>query len=164
MLPIDTSGLVYDRTSDATYEAEDLNRVGKMCETIAAAALAEIETLAAMREQYGVSPNVHTLPDFFVPTVTAKSDFALADTYTLEQMRIYLLNIVNIVTQFPPKNYKPVPESMRFLQASGANNIEDNLKQSAENLVSRANKTETNIKNTAAAFVYCGEIFAGGLI
>ncbi len=164
MLPIDTSGLVYDRTNEDSYEAADLNRVGEMCEAIAAAALAEIDVLTAMREQYGVASTVHTSPDFIVPNVTMKTDFAVTDTYTLEQMRNYLLNIINIVTQFPPENYKPIPSNMRYLTAESANNIEEDLKQCAENLVSRANKTETNIKNTAVAFVYSGEIFAGGII
>lgn len=164
MLPIDTSGLIYNRTNKDTYEAADLNRVSKMCETIAAAALNEINALASMREQYDTAESEYTLPDFIVPAVMAKTDFSLTDTYTLDQMRQYLLNVVNIVTQFPPAVYKTLPENMRFLQAEGANNIEEDLKQSAENLVSRANITENHIKNTAAAFQYSGEIFAGGIL
>lgn len=165
MLPIDTSELVYGRTKNDTYEAEDLNRVVAICEAIAAAALSEIETLSTMRAQYGTTANEHTLPDFTVPTVLRPKEngFAITDTYTLEQMRLYLLNVANIVAQFPPALYKALPANMRYLTFEAANNIEEDLKQSAENLVSRANRTETNIKNTAAAFVFSGEIYAGGI-
>ena len=164
MLPIDTSGLVYDRTNADTYEAADLNRVCEMCETIAKAALGEIAAIAELREQYGTAPSEYTLPDFTVPTLQVKTDYAITGTYTLEQMRQYLQNIVEIVTHFPPAVYKPLPESMRFLTAEGANNIEEDLKQSAENLASRTDQTKIHIQNTAAAFVYSGEIFAGGIL
>ena len=164
MQSIDTSALRYDRTAADTYEAADLNRVGVMCATIAAAAEAEIAALAAMRTQYGTADSGYTLPDFTVPTVTAKTDFALTDTYTVEQMQKYLSNVQNIVAHFPPAEFQALPENMRFLISSFANAIEWNLKQSAENLKNRADQTETNIKNTAAAFAYSGEIFAGGIL
>ena len=164
MQSIDTSALRYDRTAADTYEAADLNRVGVMCATIAAAAEAEIAALAAMRTQYGTADSGYTLPDFTVPTVTAKTDFALTDTYTVEQMQKYLSNVQNIVAHFPPAEFQALPENMRFLISSFANAIEWNLKQSAENLKNRADQTETNIKNTAAAFAYSGEIFTGGIL
>ena len=164
MLPIDTSGLVYDRINTDSYEANDLNRVGAMCETIVAAALAETDVIAALREQYGVAANEFTAPDYGVPSITAKTDFSTTDTYTLAEMKQYLQNVVNIVAAFPPEVYKKLPSDMRFLIAESANNIEEDLKQSAENLVKRANQTETNIINTAAAFQYSGEIYAGGII
>lgn len=164
MQAIDTSALRYDRTAADTYEAADLNRVGAMCATIAAAAEAEIAALAAMRTQYGTADSDYTLPDFTVPTVTAKTDFAVTDTYTLEQMQQYLLNIENIVAHFPPAEFQALPADMRFLLAAFANAIEWDLKQSAENLKNRADQTETNIQNTAAAFAYSGEIFAGGIL
>ena len=164
MQAIDTSALRYDRTAADTYEAADLNRVGAMCATIAAAAEAEIAALAAMRTQYGTADSGYTLPDFTVPTVTAKTDFALTDTYTVEQMQKYLSNVQNIVAHFPPAEFQALPENMRFLISSFANAIEWNLKQSAENLKNRADQTETNIKNTAAAFAYSGEIFTGGIL
>lgn len=164
MQAIDTSALRYDRTDTDTYEAADLNRVGAMCATIAAAAEAEIAALAAMRTQYGTADSDYTLPDFTVPTVTAKTDFAVTDTYTLEQMQKYLSNVQNIVAHFPPAEFQALPENMRFLLASFANAIEWDLRQCAENLKSRADQTEANIKNTAAAFAYSGEIFAGGIL
>lgn len=164
MNAIDTSALIYDRTDADTYDCVDLNRVGSMCQTLAAAAKSEIDAIASMRGQYDTAESEYTLPDFTVPTVTAKTDFAVTDTYTIEQMLQYLLNVVNIVTHFPPAEYKALPETMRFLTAESANAIEWDLRQSAENLVSRANTTETHIKNTAAAFAYSGEIFAGGII
>ena len=164
MNAIDTSALVYDRTDADAYECADLNRVGTMCRTIAAAAESETVALAALREQYGTAESEYTLPDFTVPTVTAKTDFAVTDTYTIGQMQQYLLNVVNIVTHFPPAEYRALPETMRFLTAERANAIEWDLRQSAEALVSQANTTETHIKNTAAAFAYSGEIFAGGIL
>ena len=164
MQAIDTSDLRYDRTDADTSEAADLNRVGAMCAAIAAAAEAEIAALAAMRTQYGTADSGYTLPDFTVPSVTAKTDFAVADTYTIEQLQQYLLNVQNIVAHFPPAEYQALPTGMRFLLAVLANAIEWDLKQCAENLKSRADQTETNIKNTAAAFAYSGEIFAGGIL
>ena len=164
MQAIDTSALRYDRTAADTYEAADLNRVGAMCATIAAAAEAEIAALAAMRTQYGTADSDFTLPDFTVPTVTEKTDFAVTDTYTIAQMQQYLLNIENIVAHFPPAEFQALPENMRFLISALANAIEWDLKQCAENLKSRADLTEANIKNTAAAFAYSGEIFAGGIL
>lgn len=164
MQAIDTSALRYDRTDTDTYESADLNRVGAMCAAIAAAAEAEIASLAAMRTQYGTADSGYTLPDFTAPTVTAKTDFAATDTYTIEQMQQYLLNVRNIVALFPPAEYQELPADMRFLLSAFANAIEWDLKQCAENLKSRAGQTETNIKNTAAAFAYSGEIFAGGIL
>ena len=164
MQAIDTSALRYGRPDADSYEAADLNRVGAMCATIAAAAEAEIAAIAAMRTQYGTADSDYTLPDFTVPTVTAKTDFAVTDTYTIEQMQHYLLNVRNIVEQFPPPDYRPLPETMRHLVSAHANAIEWDLKQCAENLKSRADQTEANIKNTAAAFAYSGEIFAGGIL
>ena len=164
MQAIDTSALCYDRTDADTYEAVDLNRVGAMCAAIAAAAEAEISVLAAMRTQYGTADSDYTMPDFTVPTVTAKTDFAVTDTCTIAQMQQYLLNVQNIVTHFPPAEYRALPKNMRFLLSSFANAIEWDLKQCAENLKGRADQTETNIKNTAAAFAYSGEIFAGGIL
>lgn len=164
MQAIDTSALRYDRTAADTYEAADLNRVGAMCAAIAAAAEAEIAALAAMRTQYGTADSGYTLPDFTVPTVTAKTDFALTDTYTVEQMQKYLSNVQNIVAHFPPAEFQALPENMRYLISALANAIEWDLKQCAANLKSRADQTETNIKNTAAAFAYSGEIFAGGIL
>lgn len=164
MQAIDTSALRYDRTAADTYEVTDLNRVGAMCATIAAEAEAEIAALTAMRAHYGTADSDYTLPDFTVPTVTAKTDFAVTDTYTIDQMQQYLLNIENIVAHFPPTEFQALPADMRFLLATFANAIEWDLKQSAENLKNRADQTEANIKNTAAAFAYSGEIFAGGIL
>lgn len=164
MLPIDTSGLIYDRTSADSYEADDLNRVEAMCQAIASAAREQLSELAALREEYGTAPSEYTSPGFTVPRLRVKTDYAVTDTYTLDQMQWYLKNILAVVTQFPPAVYKPLPESMRFLTAEGANNIEEDLKQSAEYLASRTEQTITNIKNIAAAFVYSGETFAGGIL
>lgn len=164
MQAIDTSALRYDRTDADSYEAADLNRVGAMCRTISDAATAAISAIAALRAQYGTAESAYTLPDFSAPTVTAKTDFAMTDTYTLEQMQRYLLNVRNIVEQFPPLSYQALPGTMRYLVSARANAIEWDLKQSAENLKSRADQTEINIKNTAAAFAYSGEIFAGGIL
>lgn len=164
MQTIDASALRYDRTDADSYEAADLNRVGAMCKTISDAAAAAISAIAALRAQYGTAASAYTLPDFTVPTVTAKTDFAMSDTYTIAQMQQYLLNVQNIVTHFPPAEYRVLPKNMRFLLSSFANAIEWDLKQCAENLKGRADQTETNIKNTAAAFAYSGEIFAGGIL
>ena len=96
--------------------------------------------------------------------MVAKTDYVTTDTYTLEQLNRYLLNVVNIIKELPPTVYKPLPETMRFLRASSANNIEEDLKQTAETLIIETNITETHIKKTATAFQYSGEIYAGGII
>ena len=164
MLPIDTSGLIYNRTNADSYEASDLNRVGKMCDTIAQAAADEIAKNNDMLKEYDVAANKYTVPNFAVPKVNTKTDFTTVDTYTIEQMATYLANVRSIITEFPPKVYKEMPQNMRFLRAQSVNNIEENLKQSAENLALRTDKTQANIKNTASAFYYGGELYSGGII
>lgn len=164
MLPIDTSELKYSRTSSDSYEAADLNRVGEFCRLISGSATEELSVISQMRKEYDVAENEFYAPDFEVPEIQVKADYSVTDTYTLEQMRQYLQNIIDIVRAFPPKQYKTIPSSMRFLTADGANNIEEDLKGSAENLGARVNRTKKYIKDTAAIFQYSGELYAGGII
>ncbi|MBQ9428622.1 MAG: hypothetical protein IJU41_03650 [Clostridia bacterium] len=161
MNAIDTSALVYDRTSGAYYNASDLNRVAEFCETVVSSAIAEIANIAAMRATYGVAPSPYSLPDYTVTAITVKKDFVRTDTYTAAQLTRYLQNANYVIGKFPPAARKNMPEVMRFLTYLSANNIEENLKLSAENLVARSNVTEKNIVNTAAAFCYAGEIYGG---
>lgn len=164
MLPIDTSMLRYDRTDSDTYEATDLNRVGAFIELVVEKAKKAIDDIALMREEYEVLDGPFFHVDFSIPQVDAKTDFKKTDTYTLTDMNQYLNNVKKTVTAFPPKDKKRLPDSMRFLASEGANNIEENLKGSAENIVEKANKTENYIKGTAASYQYSGEIYAGGII
>lgn len=161
---IETGGLVYDRDNADTYETTDLNRVGKFCEDIAITALDEVRTIDNMRHALGVSKSKYTRADYSVPEIDAKTDFAVTDTYTVEQMQRYLLNVQNTVDSFPPAEKAELPSSMRGLTAQGANAIEKNLIGCAENLVDRANATERNITNTADAFTFGGEMVAGGIV
>ena len=161
---IDTSTLKYDRTQADSYEAADLNRIGEFIDTVITMAEEELQIITQMRIDYDVAENPYILPDIKVPTVQVKKDFDFADTYTQEEMEQYIKNIGGIVEAFPPLELKPLPQSMRFLTAEGANNIEYDLKGSAENLVTRVEKTKKYIKDTSAVFSYSGEIYAGSII
>lgn len=158
-MTIDTSGLIFNRTDGAYYSAADLNRVQAFCKTISKAAQDEIANLAQLRESYDVAPSVYSLPDYLAPAVLARSAFAVDETYSISDMDQYLANIQNIVAQFPPDEEISLPESMRFLTVTGANHIEEALKASAENLMVRSKRAETNIIKTAAGFSFSGEIF-----
>lgn len=163
-MTIDTSGLIYNRTADAAYECTDLNRVAEFCETIVNQARSEIQFIANLRNQYDVAKSEYSAPFPALNAITVKKDFKVTDTYTIAQMDQYLRNANYVIDNLPPPQEKPMPENMRFLTYDKANNIEENLKQSAEAFANKAEQTENNIKNTAAAFAYSGEIFAGGII
>lgn len=161
---IDASGLIYNRTANAAYEFTDLNRVASFCETTLIAVASENNLLAWMRSEYDVAESIANAPFPVVTTIIVKKDFKSTDTYTVSQMQQYLDNINYVIDSLPPPVKKAMPETMRYLTYISANNIEENLKQSADSANAKAAQAESNIKNTAAAFAYSGEIFAGGIL
>ncbi len=161
---IDTSGLIYNRTANATYEYMDLNRVASFCRTVTITIKSENNLLANLRTQYDVADSESNAPFPDITIITVKNDFQPSDTYTASQMQQYLDNINYVIDNIPPPLKKAMPDTMRYLTYTDANNMEENLKQSADSANTKATQAENNIKNTAAAFAYSGEIFAGGIL
>lgn len=124
--------LVTNRTSGATYEYTDLNRVE--------GAVKQIESNFG---DLGITKSFITKTDWKAP-----EDYSPAEWVTQKQMERYLKNIAAIKELFP--NSIRIPASMENLTYTGANNIEKVLLIALQRI--------DGIKQT---FQYSGEMYAG---
>ncbi len=161
---IDTSLLKYDREIGSYYSADDLNRVKAFCQTVVDTAKNELAVITDMQNKFGVAPSEYSSPSYTVPTVISRKDFEKNETFTQNDLNVYLANVTNVISHFPVSGLRLLPNTMRYLTYEGANNIEWNLKQAADELCRLINVTEQNIKDIAADFQYSGELYAGGTI
>lgn len=163
----------YDAMSDAenaewsgemkgTYNASDLNRVEK-----AVAILAEtLQSLPDELKSFAASKGVAWDTLFDVPydaaayALTAKTDWVEADIPTPEQMERYLDNVITLREAL---NYATdaLPESMDDLDWQGANAIEKALVGLDGAIEALDTAIKTLLNNTAAAWMYSGDLYAG---
>lgn len=115
-----------DRTENDYYNAEDLNRVGN-----------------------AVAWLTNRLTDCgYICVTNPKTNWTEKDEPVLYQMQQYLAEIVAVKTAF--YSALPLPESVRYLTAEGANEIErmlidtETLIQSMEKVFLRSNAAESN--------------------
>lgn len=161
---IDTSSLKYDRESGSYYSAEDLNRVKAFCQTVVDSAENGISNVTDMQNEYCVAPSEYSSLSYKVPTVIIRNDFKTDETFSQSDLSLYLANVENVISHFRTSELRPLPNTMRYLTFEGANNVEWNLKQAADELCRITNETEQNIKDVAADFQYGGELYAGGTV
>lgn len=145
-----------------TYNASDLNRVESAVKYLSEL-LAELpNALKAYAEQRGV----HWDAFFDVPYdataygVTVKTDWVMSDIPTPSDMVRYLANVVLLrnALQYATAD---LPSGMDNLTHDGANAIEQALKGLDTAIATLRYATERYIDNTAAAWFYSGEIYAG---
>lgn len=108
------------------YGADDLNRVGSA-----------VQHLTGVLQSYGYA--ISTIP---------KTDWTDGDEPNHSEMELYLNNVKAIKSTFYGQN--PLPESVRFLDAEGANNIEKLLLE-----------VDGLIQNMISRFYYSGELYSG---
>jgi hypothetical protein len=121
------------RSKDGQYTAEDLNRV-------------ESAVRCAMFIAKTILPadfNLQTKTDWDAPSL-----FSLSSWNVASQMERYLSNVKDICEAFAVK--ADLPQSMRFLTANGANQIEKALEL-----------VRIEIGKKYKAYQYSGEVYAG---
>ena len=127
MTIIDT--LITDRGPGAYYSAQDLNRVG-----------AAVEYLADRLLDLGYSVQVVPKTDWPVAGLPTKTP--------IEQYRANIIALRNALTA--PPTMPQVPDSIRYMEYTDANDIETILVQ-----------LEQMLDNMAAAWYYTGDLYAG---
>lgn len=157
---IDT--LVTDRTG-GYYNAADLNRV----EAAVAYLMAQFNALPGELAQYlsekGVAPDsIFAVPYSYPLELETKTDWMMTDFPTSLAMETYLQNVAVLRDALSlPDNTPELPESMDRLTHTGANNIERILQAVDAAALALETLKKGFADNTAAVFVYSGEIYGG---
>lgn len=144
------------------YNAADLNRVEGAAETLSQRLTALPERLRRYAEALGVAWgaifDVPYQPDAY--GVTVKTDWTAADIQSPADMERYLGNVAKLKTALPYETPE-LPAGMDNLTWEGANNIEKALAGLNSAISALQAERRTKISNTAAAWTYSGEIYAG---
>lgn len=143
------------------YNDEDMNRVG-----FAVNRLAEhLTQLPLDIQSYRESKYVASDAIFTVPYDPADYDIT-AQTWEEEDIpsesdaETYLGNVALLRAAFDYPT-DPLPTTMEDFSYTAANALEKALQGLNEKIIAWTEETQTLIDNTAAAFVYSGEVFAG---
>lgn len=154
--------LITDRKG-GFYNTSDLNRV----ETATAYLTAQFDNLPNVLADYLASLNVALDTIFAVPyeyplPIETKTNWTDKDTPNSGEMARYLGNVATLRgTIALPDNTPTLPAGVRKLKFDSANDIEKVLQTvNAETLALEAQK-KLLADNTAAIFVYSGEVFSG---
>lgn len=157
---IDT--LITDRTEGAWYGAADLNRVESAVQYLAEQLKAAPEDLKAHAAALGVAWDqlfyVPYDPSAYDPET--KTDWTMTDLPTKTDMERYLSNVVALTGALEAA-YPELPDTMRKIKWDGANAIERALELLHGALLDETARLTTLIDNTAAAWNYAGETYAG---
>ena len=140
----------------------DLNRVETAVAYLAAALQSAPEELADYAVALGVAPaEIFTLPydpEDYDPTV--KNDWLVGDIPSPAHMTRYLGNVQHLITAIDAA-YPSLPSSMDNLTYGGANAIERALIMLYEALSELKAQIKSMIDNTALAWYYTGDVYAG---
>lgn len=158
MSVIDT--LVTDRTNGAAYTAADLNRVETAVQYLAD----RLNAAPADLKGHAVGLGVAWDALFDVPygdiQVKAKTDWTAPDLPTRSQMARYLDNVKTVKGTLNAM-YPAIPDSVAWLTYTGANNIEYVLIILRDALDKEVDRITKLLDNTAAAWYYTGDLYAG---
>lgn len=158
MSVIDT--LVTDRGPGTYYTAVDLDRVETAVQYLAD----QLNAAPGDLKDHAAALDVAWDALFDVPyseiTVDTNADWTALDLPTRSQMERYLSNVTTVKAALTAL-YPPLPDSMRRLTYTGANNIEQTLVLLYGALQAEIDRITRLINNTAAAWYYAGEIYAG---
>lgn len=158
----ETEKAEWDGELKSAYNASDLNRVESAVKYLSEL-LAELpDALRTYAEQRGVHWDAFfDVPyDATVYGVTVKTDWVMSDIPTPSEMGRYLANAVLLrnALQYAATD---LPSDMDNLTYAEANAIEQALKGLDKAITALRDATERYIDNTAAAWFYGGEIYAG---
>ncbi len=144
------------------YNASDLNRVGRAVQYLAALLQNAPQELKTYAQNKSVAwSSVFDLPyDPSDISVSPKTDWAVSDQPTAEQLSTYLGNVSNLRGILTYETDE-LPSVINTLTAQQANAIEKALVglKNAFNVLDESIKTL--IDNTAAAWYYSGEVYTG---
>ena len=152
--------LVTDRGPGTYYTAVDLNRV----ETAVQYLMEQLNAAPGDLKDHAAALDVAWDALFDVPyseiTVDTNADWTALALPTRSQMERYLSNVTTVKAALTAL-YPPMPDSMGRLTYTGANNIEQTLVLLYGALQAEIDRITRLIDNTAAAWYYAGEIYAG---
>jgi hypothetical protein len=174
--------LITDRTNDDVqngtkkgfYNAEDMNRVESAVRYLATRLRNAPEELKTHADDLGVAWDtafdVPYDPEDYWESVTnwpfegsglsIKTNWDRTDIPRATDLSRYLQNIKTIVGAVPG-NYPVLPDTMRKLTWGGANDLERALELLDANLTAEHKRITALIDNTAAAWLYSGDLYAG---
>ena len=151
---------LYSGEQKGAYNAIDLNRVESAVEELQEAMNAAPEGLQALADSLGVAwDGLYELP-FGAFALETRTDWAEADLPTELEMERYLTNVRQLVTALGLAA-AVLPSSMGGLTWQGANRIEEMLIRGQASLETLIQTRAEWITNTAAAWFYAGDLYAG---
>lgn len=142
------------------YNYTDLNRVEHAARQLAD----QLALLPLELRQYAADKQVHFGSGFDVPyeptEIDTKTDWTVQDIPTPTDMSRYLGNVKTLRAMLDYAT-AALPDSMERLTYTGANAIEQALERLFVAIVDFRLLKQGLIDNTAAAFLYSGEIYGG---
>lgn len=144
------------------YNATDLNRVGGALNELAAVLAGLPDELLDYLDSKGVAPDAA----FEVPYNPALMDWTQKVTWTVDEiptpdeLGLYLSR-VKLLRESMEYTTDPLPASMEGLTYTGANAIEKALVLLDPTITAWTAQTKHMIDNTAQAWLYSGDLYAG---
>ena len=143
-----------------SYNADDLNRVEYTAQQLAD----RLNALPVELREHAAEMSVAWSPLFDVPytppNIETKCDWTVEDIPTVSDMERYLGN-VTLLRGILDYATAALPTSMDGLTYAGANAIEAALEGLFAAILALKENRLTKIDNTAAAWMYSGEIYGG---
>lgn len=147
-------------SNKGAYNAADLNRVEQATSDLREEINGMQKRITAYRtEAFVANDTIFSVPFSQIGDITTKTDWEVKDIPNDESLERYLTN-VDTVTD-PISIAKDLPESMDDLGYEEANNIEMALLLEYKAALALEAEKKTLIDNTAKAFIYSGEVYAG---
>lgn len=144
------------------YTAADMNRVESAVSFIAGQLRATVPALEDYAESYGAEwQSVFDLgydPDDY--RVIVKTNWSRSDKPKISQQTRYTGNVALLIGALSA-NYPAIPNGLGEINYVQANAIEEALKILYAKLLSETERIETLIRNTAQAWYYSGDVYAG---
>lgn len=152
----------WDSDLKGAYNASDMNRVESAVDYLAKALLDMLDGLKAYAAEKGVGWDKIFAPPFDPNNMQpdTKTDWKDSDEPTPEDMERYLDN-VKMLRNALVFDTEALPNGMDNLTWSGANAIEKALERLDSEIILFRGDMEIMIDNTAASFLYSGEIYSG---
>lgn len=144
------------------YTATDLNRVGAAINTLAEVLRTMPAELLSYLHGLGVAPGDTFAPPWDAATYdfTQRADWARGEKPTPDELALYLARVA-LERAALPIDAPALPASMLKLSVDGANAIEQTLEALSPALDAFRARIEALARNTAAAWHYSGDLYAG---
>lgn len=151
-----------ERSNKGSYNDADLNRVENAVKSLCEMLISLPTELAEFAEENQVAwEELFEVPyDPEMYNLTTKTDWTREDIPTVEPMDRYLSNVKALRDSLAYETDK-LPDSMSYLDWSGANAIEKALLGLEAAIQAYRNKVEGYITRDKESFLYSGEIYCG---